>query len=48
MDYAFPPELNEDFGEPLTPDCQERGTSAVFTRSWSKANVSVDCNALEK
>ena len=46
MDYAFPPELNEDFGEPLTPDCQEVGTSAVFTRKFSKATVSVDCNSL--
>ena len=46
MDYHYPVELNEDFGEPLTPDCQEVGTSAVFTRKFSKATVSVDCNSL--
>eukprot|EP01049_Picozoa_sp_SAG25_P011103 SAG25_NODE_1305_length_3350_cov_2.363580_1_plen_101_part_00 len=46
MDYFYPPELNENFGKPLTPDCREVGSSAVFTRKFSQATVSVDCNTL--
>jgi hypothetical protein len=82
MEYAYPDELHEDYGEPLTGEkcplssislfeiddspkqardkrkanskrrafhaaaCREIGTSGVFTRRWSNANVSVDCNTL--
>ena len=46
MDYHYPDELNEDFGVPLTEYCQEVASTAVFTRKWSKATVSVDCNTL--
>lgn len=46
MDFAYPPVLNEDFGEPQTIDCHEIGSSAIFVRNWTKATVSVDCNTL--
>ena len=42
---AFPPELLSDIGEP-TELCSETAPgSGVFTREWSKASVSMDCNA---
>ena len=46
MDYAYPNEMNEDYGEPLTTDCEEIGMSEVFTRSWTNANVSLNCTDL--
>lgn len=44
--YAFPPELKADYGIP-TERCSETnpGVSGVFSRQWSKASVSFDCNA---
>jgi len=38
------PEWDEDFGVP-TDGCSETGTTGVFTRSWTAATVSWDCNA---
>jgi hypothetical protein len=47
MDYAYPSALlHEDYGRPLTHDCQEVGTSEVFTRQWTNATVSIDCKNL--
>jgi hypothetical protein len=40
-----PPEFNEDYGVP-TCSCVQT-TPGVFVRSWSKANVTVDCNTLQ-
>lgn len=43
-EYVRPPELDYDLGEP-TGDCQEVGDSEVFTRTWSKSNISLDCRS---
>ncbi len=40
-----PAEFNGDYGEPLC-SCVEQAPG-VFVRAWSKANVTVDCNALQ-
>jgi len=40
-----PDAFNADYGEPLC-SCVE-ATPGVFVRQWSKANVTVDCNALQ-
>ena len=40
-----PPEFNQDYGEPLC-SCVE-AAPGVFVRQWSKANVTVDCNAMQ-
>ncbi len=43
-----PPEFNEDYGEPLCSCAQEQADKpGVFVRQWTKANVTVDCNALQ-
>lgn len=41
----LPPQLSADYGEPVDPVCYETvpGSSAVFTRKWSKATVTLDC-----
>ena len=45
--YDFPDVLKVDYGEP-TGTCSETApNSNVFTRSWSKAKVTVDCNLYE-
>jgi len=44
-DYEFPSQLSQDFGKPTESSYSEVGTSGVFTRKWSKATVSFDCNA---
>eukprot|EP00937_MAST-01D_sp_MAST-1D-sp2_P004197 g4197.t1 len=44
-DYHFPPELNEDYGEP-SGLCRETAPgSGVFTRDFSRAIVTMDCNS---
>ena len=40
--YARPPALDVDYGHP-TGDCGEVGSSEVFTRPFSNANVTMDC-----
>ena len=40
-----PVEFNADYGVP-TNNCTER-SPGVFTRSWTKAEVTVDCNTME-
>ena len=40
--YARPAALDVDYG-PATGDCREVGSTEVFTRSFSNANVSLDC-----
>ena len=40
-----PEEFNADYGEPLCSCVQQ--APGVFVRQWSKANITVDCNALE-
>lgn len=45
--WSFPPELDVDVGEPRGP-CAEAapaGASGVFTRAWTRADVSFDCNS---
>jgi hypothetical protein len=45
--YARPPQLDTDWGVPLGL-CKETGEgTGVFTRSWSKADVKLDCGAWE-
>ena len=40
-----PPQMTEDFGVPLDEACHETGdNTGVFSRRWSKATVSWDCN----
>ena len=40
-------EWDEDFGEP-TGVCKETGTdTGVFTRTWTGATVTWDCNAVQ-
>ena len=41
-DYAFPPELNADYGTPIDKLCKE-GSPGVFTREWTRASVAMDC-----
>lgn len=47
QEYQWLPEWDIDYGEP-TGVCSETqpGKSAVFTRSWSKADVKFDCNTM--
>jgi hypothetical protein len=40
-----PAEFNADYGEPLCSCVQQ--SPGVFVRQWTKANVTVDCNAME-
>ena len=43
-EYAYPTELNGDYGEPLGL-CSETATgSGVFTREFTKSTVQMDCN----
>lgn len=43
-DYAYPDELNADYGEPLAL-CSETGSgTGVFTRKFTKSTVQMDCN----
>ena len=44
--YQFPDALNVDYGEPVGGAlCAEtKPGSGVFTREWTKASVSMDCN----
>ena len=41
-EYEYPEPLNADYGEPLGL-CTE-GPAGVFTRAWTRANVTMDCN----
>ena len=40
-----PKEFNGDYGAPLSSCTQS--APGVFLRQWSKANVTIDCNALQ-
>lgn len=42
--YEFPPALLADVGEPL--DTCTQTTPGVFSRTWTKATSTVDCNAM--
>ena len=49
QNYYFPPEFNADYGEPAVAGpagiCKETAPqSGIFTREYSKASVSMDCN----
>lgn len=49
-DYPFPKELNLDYGEPTNGGevCKETGAgTGIFTREWTKASVTMDCNKWE-
>ena len=39
-----PAEFNRDYGVPLCTCMQT--TPGVFVRAWTRANVTVDCNAM--
>lgn len=42
--YALPEQMNWDYGEP-TEICKETGDkTGIFTRDWSKATISMNCN----
>ena len=41
-----PAEFNGDYGEPLC-SCVQTPTPGVFVRTWTKANVTIDCNAMQ-
>ena len=41
-----PQEFNVDYGEPLC-SCVQTATPGVFARTWTKANVTVECNAMQ-
>eukprot|EP01043_Picozoa_sp_COSAG02_P041017 COSAG02_NODE_3366_length_6865_cov_21.795300_4_plen_121_part_00 len=44
-EYERPLESNLDYGVPVNEVCRETAPgSGIFTRSWSKAEVSLDCN----
>ena len=46
IEYQFPAELGQDYGEPIDATCSEtEDGSEVFTRKWSKATVTLDCKA---
>ena len=47
--YFRPPELEVDYGTPEDAVCAETvpGSSGVFKRKWSKADVAMDCNTWE-
>ena len=42
---AFPDELKADVGEPTGFCAETAPNSGVFTREWSKATVTMDCNS---
>ncbi len=43
-DYAFPEELNADYGTPVDKLCKETApNSGVFEREWTKASVKMEC-----
>ena len=39
------PELDRDYGTPMGACVETHSGSGVFTRSWTRADVTVDCNA---
>ena len=45
--YAFPPPLNVDYGEPTAGGlCKESApNSGIFEREWTKATVKMDCGS---
>jgi hypothetical protein len=43
--YERPPALNTEYGVPLGLCVEEETKSGTFTRKWTKADVSYDCNA---
>jgi len=46
--YERPPEFEQDYGVPVDKFCSETGANTgVFTRKWTKASVSLDCNSWE-
>eukprot|EP00037_Helgoeca_nana_P001449 m.26951 g.26951 ORF g.26951 m.26951 type:complete len:453 (+) comp11861_c0_seq1:244-1602(+) len=47
-DYPFPAEFNLDYGVPVDKICKETAPdSGIFTREWSNADVTMDCNKWE-
>ena len=47
QEYYFPPEFNQDYGEPVGGQlCKESApNSEIFTREFTKSTVSLDCKA---
>ena len=44
-DYQVPDQLNWDFGEPTELCTETAKDSGIFSREWTKATVSMDCNS---
>eukprot|EP01052_Picozoa_sp_SAG31_P037500 SAG31_NODE_4852_length_2905_cov_3.033143_4_plen_124_part_00 len=45
--YVWPEMLDRDYGIP-TSECHETSPgSAIFTREWSKASITLDCNVFQ-
>jgi hypothetical protein len=44
LEYAYPEELEVDYGEPLGLCTESKVRPGVFTREWTKATVQMDCN----
>jgi len=43
--FQRPAQLDVDYGEPTEASCRETATgSGVFTREWSRASITLDCN----
>ena len=42
--YAFPDALKGNYGQPLNLCSETAPNSGVFTREWSNAKISMDCN----
>lgn len=45
--YSFPDELHLDYGEPSGLCMETAPNSSIFTRDWSRVNVTIDCNTWE-
>jgi hypothetical protein len=43
--YAFPAELNADYGQPMGLCAETSAGSGIFRRQWSKAVVEMNCNS---
>lgn len=44
VEFAYPEQLNGDYGEPLGLCTESETESGVFTREWTKSTIQMDCN----
>eukprot|EP01047_Picozoa_sp_COSAG01_P062814 COSAG01_NODE_8051_length_2940_cov_1.546287_3_plen_256_part_00 len=45
--FPRPPELDWDYGEPISYCTESPAGSGVYTREWTKASVSLNCSSFE-